>query len=319
MRLLAVEVRRFWARRAIVVVLLLTLAGGVLLAGTTIWSTRGASQAETSDAQQQLAVETEAMSDDYRECLADPPAQPADEPAAERCEDLDPQLDWFLPREQLDLRDQLGGTGLALSLILTGAAIVVGTTFAGADWSSGALSTQLLYRPRRVRLWLAKATAVVLGTAVTALAVTAGYWLALGLVAQARGLPVDAALVGDLALQSARTSTLAAAAALGAFALTMALRSTMATLSLLFLYTVAGEALWASVPIDRSSRWSLAVNLQAWVLDGLRVSDETICAAGETCQPSYVLSAAHGGTYLAVLVVVAVLVSVVTFRRRDVR
>ena len=318
MRLLAVEIRRFWARRAVAVVLLLTVAAAALLAGSTIWSTRGATETETTAAQQQLAAESRATRGDYEECLADPPPQPEDVPAAERCEVLDPQLEWFLPREKLDLAAQLRSSGFALALILSGAAIVAGATFAGSDWSSRALSTQLLHQPGRARVWSAKALAVVLGVTVTAVAVVGAYWLTLTLVAQARGLPVPGDLVQDIALQGARAAVLAAAGGLGAFALAMALRSTTATLSLLFAYAVAGEALWASVPVERATQWSLALNLKAWVLDGTSVNDASICSGSPTCEGTYVLSAAHGGIYLAVLVGAAVVLSLVTFLRRDV-
>jgi ABC-2 type transport system permease protein len=318
MRLLAVEVRRFWARRAIAVVLLVTVAAAALLAGSQVWSTRVATEAEVTAAQQQLAAESASTREDYQACLDDP-TQPAQGPAERRCEELDPQLEWFLPRPALDLGDQLGGSGLALALILAGAAIVVGTTFAGADWHSGSLSTQLLFQPRRLRVWVAKAAAVVLGAAVSAAVVTAAYWLTLGGVAQARGLDIGAGLVSDIAMQGARSVLLSAAAGLGAFAFTMALRSTMATLALLFAYTVAGEALWASLSFTKASQWSLAANVQAWVLDGLRVYDESICRRGDSsCDPTYVLTAAHGAAYLGVLLLVAVGLSLLLFPRRDV-
>lgn len=320
MRLLAVELRRFWARRAVAVVLLVTVAAAALLAASTIWSTRSATEAEVQTAQTQLDTESEQFTTDRRNCLDNPPKQPADVPPAERCDDASPELDWFLPREALDLGDQLEGSGLALALILAGAAILVGTTYAGQDWHSGSIATQLVVRPRRLRLWTAKAVAVVIGVGVSAVVVTSLYWLSLGLVAQARELGVGGALAREIALQGARTVTLAVACALGAYALTMALRSTMATLALLFAYTVAGEALWASLPLTKAGEWSLSANVRAWVLDGARITDTSICdSAGKACDPTYVLSAAHGAVYLGVLLAIALVVSLVTFGRRDIR
>lgn len=319
MRQLVVEARRLRSRRAVAVVLLVSLAAAVLLAASTIWSTRSATEAEVTEAQQQLAAESAETREEYEQCLADPPSQPADVAPDQRCEELNPQLAWFLPRETLDLAGQLGSSGLALALILAGAAIVVGTTFAGADWQSGSLSTQLLFRPRRLRLWSAKAMAVVLGVSLSAAAVTAGYWLSLLLVARARRLPVPTGLVQDIALHGSRSVLLAAACALGAFALTMALRSTMVTLALLFAYAVAGEALWASLPFARASQWSLATNVQAWIRNGVEVFDESICGpTRQGCDPTYVLSGAHGAAYLGALLLVAVLLSLLTFPRRDV-
>jgi ABC-2 type transport system permease protein len=319
MRLLAAEVKRFWARRAIAVVLLLTVAAALVLAGTTIWSTRGVTQAEVATAQQQQGLESAATRDAYEACLADPPAQPDDVPAAQRCEDLDPQLDWFLPRQELDLANELESSGLVLALVLAGAAVVVGTTFAGADWHSGAISTQLLFRPGRLRLWGAKAAGVVLGVTLAATPLVAGFWLALGGTAAARGLAVDGALAQEVALHGARSVVLAAACGLGAFALTMAVRSTMVTLAVLFVYTVAGEALWSSLPFTRSSQWLLSSNVQAWVLDGVTLADDGVCSPpGGVCDPTYVLPLEHGAIYLGVLLVIAVAASLLTFPRRDI-
>jgi hypothetical protein len=192
--------------------------------------------------------------------------------------------------------------------------------FAGADWRSGSMSTQLLFRPERLRVWTAKALAVTVGTGASALAVTVLFWLSLGLVARARELDVGGGLVQEIALQGGRAVVLAMGCALGGYALTMVLRSTTATLALLFGYTVAGEALWASVPVTKSSQWSLSANVRAWILDGAPITDDSICGpAGEACDPTYVLSAADGATYLGVLLAVALVLSLLTFPRRDVR
>ena len=66
--------------------------------------------------------------------------------------------------------------------------VIAGSTFVGADWSSGSLTNQLIFEPRRLRLWLAKAVAVVIGSGVVTLVALTGYWLGVGAVAQARDL-----------------------------------------------------------------------------------------------------------------------------------
>jgi hypothetical protein len=206
-------------------------------------------------------------------------------------------------------------------VVLAGAAIVLAATFSGADWSSGAMGTQLVFEPRRLRVWVAKAVAVVLSTVMAAALLSAAFWGVLYAVARARGLPVPGATVTAVLEQSGRGVVLVAAAALGAHALTMLLRSTVGTLGLLFGYAVAGEIVVASLPLDKVSQWSLANNVQAWISDGLRVYDESTCSgsagARGGCDPTYLLSGAHGAAYLAVLLLVVVLVSPPAFRRRD--
>ena len=56
MRLALVELRRFRARRAIALTLLLAVAAVVLLAAATVWSTRSATEAEVAAAAAQVVV-----------------------------------------------------------------------------------------------------------------------------------------------------------------------------------------------------------------------------------------------------------------------
>ena len=328
MRLTLVELRRFRARRAIALTLLLAVAAVVLLAGATVWSTRSATEAEVAAAGAQLEVERADRREDLERCLDRASAaseeseesDASDAAAADRCQELDPQLEWFLPREPLDLTEEQRGAGLAMALLLTGAAVVVGATFAGADWHARSLSTQLLFEPRRLRVWSAKATAVALGLTLVTLVVTAAFWGALLLVAGSRGLTVATDTLQAISLHGARTIALSVAAGLGAFALTMALRSTMATLALLFAYVAAGEALLASLSLQEAGRWSLANNVKAWLLDGVEIFDAALCppGAGPACDPTYTLSGLHGAAYLGILLALAVAVSLVSFARRDV-
>ena len=68
--------------------------------------------------------------------------------------------------------------------------MLVGTTFAGADWNSGSMSNQLLFEPRRSRVWLAKAAAVLVLAVVTSAVLLAAFWGALALLAQSRDIDV---------------------------------------------------------------------------------------------------------------------------------
>jgi len=108
-----------------------------------------------------------------------------------------------------------------------------------------------------------------------------------------------------------------AGGALGGYALTMLLRSTVGTLALLFFYAVGGEALIGSLPLHHADQWRLSHNVFAWIDDGAEVYGWVPCGGGQ-CQESYVVSLAHGATYLAFTLLAAVAVSLVLFRRRDI-
>ena len=322
MNLVGAELRRFWARRAVVVVLLLTAVLVGLLAASAAWSTRPATQAEMTAAQAQVDQMGDSWKQEVRRCEQSPTEYLGPDATGDQCEQvIRPRAEDYVGRTPLDLRNELDARGLGLVVVLMGAAIVLAATFSGADWSSGAMGTQLVFEPRRLRVWVAKGAAVVLSVTLAAAVLTAAFWGALLAVAGSRGIDVPGEVVTAILQQSARGLVVVAAAALGTHALTMLLRSTVGALGLLFGYAVAGEVVVASLPFDKVSQWSLANNVQAWIGNGVQIYDESICpravAASGSCSPTYVLGATHGAAYLAVLLAVVVLLSPPVFRRRD--
>jgi hypothetical protein len=319
MKLLSVELSRFRSRRAVVIILIVAAGLAGLLVASAAYDSRPISSSEQSDAAQRAAQQRADVQPDYQSCRADPTAYFDDDTATKSdCAQILPQADWFLDRSALDLGNELKGRGLTLLVLLAGTAILVGATFAGADWSSGSMSHQLMFVPRRGRVWTAKAAAVVIGTTVLSALVVVAFWAVLYGVSASRGLHTPAAVWGNIAETSGRGIALAAAVALGSFAVTMLLRHTGATLGLLFAYAVVGEGLVASLPFDKMTQWSLPYNVAAWLQDGRQVYDDSLpCGSTPGCSSTYVLPLSHAAIYLGVLLVLAVVVSIVTFRRRD--
>jgi hypothetical protein len=70
--------------------------------------------------------------------------------------------------------ETIRGLGIALTLL----GVLLGSTFLAAEFGSAGLSTQLLFEPRRVRLYLAKAAAVFVGCGLGAVIVIA--WVGVG-------------------------------------------------------------------------------------------------------------------------------------------
>jgi hypothetical protein len=197
--------------------------------------------------------------------------------------------------------------------------IIVGTTFAGGDWASGSMSNQLLFEPRRLKVWTAKAVAVTIGTLIASAVIIAGFWLALYLAAEMRDIPTSAKATGTIGWTATRGVLLAAFGGLGGYALTMLLRHTVGTLAFMFAYAVGGEALTAALPISRAGRWSLANNVFAWLSDGTTYWDESIpCSDQGMCDQSVRLSLEQGVAYLGALLLIVVVLSLFFFRRRDI-
>jgi ABC-2 type transport system permease protein len=321
MRLLLVELNRFRSRRAIALMLLGVILFVVWMAFDTIWSTRSVSASEIEGAKQQAAQELEFYQEDHDRCVEDPSAYFGSEDlTAADCPVAEVDHRWYLTRQPLSLQEELGDTGTAGVVILAGIAIIVGATFAGADWSTGSLSNQLLFRPRRGQVWVAKAVAVTVGVTAVAAVVLAVQWGAYLAVAEARDIGHPSGFTETLLEKLARGLALVAGGGLGGFALTMLLRSTVGTLAVLFFFSVGGEALIANLPFDKVARWSLGNNVFAWLDNGIQVYDESIPCdpSGLECNQTFTLSLAHGATFLLVMLAVAVVLSLVLFRRRDV-
>ena len=323
MRLLLVELSRFRSRRAIALMMLAAALFAAVVAGTTMHETRPISASDQAAAQAQADVEAQQphVQRDLRRCEKDPEEFFGPGAAATDCAaNIVPQAEWYLHRPTLALGEQRRDAGLAVLMMVSAVMIIAGATFAGADWATGSMSNQLIFEPRRLKVWLAKAAAVFLATAVVTAVVLAAFWVSLYVVAESRGIHTGAGVQTEIRWMVGRGVLLAAIAAVGGFALTMLFRHTVGTLAVLFAYAVGGEALTASLPIAGAGRWSLANNVFAWLGDGHEYWDQSLpCPNGSfDCEKSVLLTLGDGVTYLGVLLLVVVTLSLLSFRRRDI-
>ena len=160
---------------------------------------------------------------------------------------------------------------------------------------------------------------MIIGSGLVAVVVLSGYWLALGAFAQARDIAVPSAHVSEVAWHVVRAVALAMGAGLGGFALTMIFRHTVATLALLFVYSVGGEIAVNLLPFEGAGRWSVGNNVIGWLATHHRYFDTTIdCTPGERCSSMQVMTHLEAGPFLGILLLVAVAVSLLWFRRRDI-
>ena len=331
MRLLKVELTRLRWRRAVLLLLAAAFVVPVVIGVATVWNTRPPSQAELDRIDRLVAEETERprTQRQLERCLDKPNQYGIDADADDlqaQCEEMVlPQPEWFGYYQELSLaNEQDEGSGLAVVVVVTLLLSLVGTTFVGHDWNSGSMSNQLLFEPRRARVWLAKALVLMTGAFTVAVVVLSSYWLAMYAVARSRDLPVDRELLVDCLQHGLRGAAIAAFAALGGYALTMLFRSTVATLGVLFAVGIGAGILIGVLGI--SQRWQPQVNLLAVVTNGttyyvvapdecysMRPPDDPAL-----CDETRTLSATQGGGYLGALLVVATVPSLLSFRRRDV-
>lgn len=336
-RLLGVELRRYLHRRAVLVLLLGCVGAPVLIGVITAYDTRPASPEAIAEAEAQL--ERDRSNFEYQQqvddCIENPDQwgiQTTEPDMVERLcrEQNEPQLDWYLYSPQLDLDEQQDGSGTAVASIVAILLLLAGTTFTGHDWASGSVSNQLLFEPRRARVWSAKALVVTGAALVTAAVVMSLYWAALGLVAQSRDVLGDGQMLDALQM-GWRSAGVAAAAALLGFAMTTLFRSTVATIGILLGVSVAGSLLLAGIGV--SERWNPAINLAALVQDGASYYDpdcesydafeENLDGYGTddmvvTYDCDGEITFTDASLYVGSLVLVAGVASFASFRRRDV-
>ena len=330
MKLFAVELTRMrWRRAVILLVAACFLIPAIVWAGVA-WNTRPVSAQEQAQVQAQVERDRNmpGAQREYRRCLRHPEEWGVDGDVEAGCEERAlPNADWYASRSQISLEEERHGSGPAITVLLVVLLLLVGTTFVGHDWNSGSMSNQVLFESRRLRVWAAKGAAVLVTALAAGALVLAAYWGGLWLLAESRGIDTTAKTLHLVAGLSTRSVLLAAFAALGAYALTMLFRSTVATLGVLFAVAIVGPLLLAVIGFDGYQRWMPNNNFAAVLSNGYSYYDDTMANCvqpmgledGGGCAGGMVrLSLTDAAAYFAGLLLLAVIPSVWSFQRRDV-
>lgn len=324
--LLNVELTRLRWRRAV-----LLLVGAAVLVPTviwvaTVWNTRPVSEEEQARAEQMVAQEAQQpyVQRQLKQCLKNPDnygIATSDDVEARCAEQVVPQVGWYSTRQPLNLtQERREGSGIGVIVVLTMLMLLIGTTFIGHDWNSGSMSNQLLFEPRRLRIWAAKGLVVLLAGLVVSGLVLSAYWSGLWLVATQRDLEIPDGALKAAYEQGLRGALLAAFAGLGGYAMTMLFRSTVATLGVMFALAIAGPLMLTLLGFPGNERWMPQNNFAAIVLDGFDYyGNSNVTCGGEGCSNTVSrLSLSGGVRYFGGLLVLAAVFSVLSFRRRDV-
>jgi hypothetical protein len=215
----------------------------------------------------------------------------------------------------LDLREQRErGTGPAVIALLAMLTLLAGTTFAGHDWNTGSISNQLLFEPRRHRVWLAKLLAVAAAAGLLALAVLVAHWTGLSVVSSVRDLAQPPHALTAAYKQAVLGTVLVTGAGVLGYALTMLLRSTVATLGVLFASGFLG-IVSVAVGLENSERFMPWGNFSAFVV-GRYTYYVNSCYSGD-CDPARHIDRADSVVYFLVILSVVTAASLVSFRSRD--
>ncbi len=210
MNLLGAELWRFTSRRIVkvtLVVVLLCMTGGMAIAA---W---------------QSEVDLSSRYDSYSEaCFENPTYNTEGEIDLSECETIVAYSDDGRVRLN-DLGNVLSATGVLFMLV----AILVAASSLGAEFGAASLSTQLIFEPRRVRVWATKSVAVAIGTAAITAVLAAVLVAQFTAISAWRGITaVEDGFWNDRVLDVARLIAAGALGGLLGFAITGFARRTVA-------------------------------------------------------------------------------------------
>ncbi len=312
-RLVRVELTRLLWRRAVVVLLVVAVLTTAAVFALRFYDTR---------AQDIDGIASDYGSEVYDQvdrCVARGQFQGIPASTRGECEQLVTNNYGYHP--VLDMESERTDGGAVAVMLLVGLLmLLIGTTFAGHDWNTGSISNQLLFEPRRSRVWAAKAAAAALVGAVASFVTGAAYWSAIWATVSARDLPIR-----HHALQLGYEQVLwgvgfGAACALFGYALTMLLRSTVGSIGLMFaamfLAVVAYGVLGFDGDLERFMPWG---NFVAYATGKYHYFSGGDCFGyGDGCRTQDdVITRGVSVVYFGLLLLVVALPSVLTFRERD--
>jgi len=326
-RLTKVELRRLFSRRLTAIALLGALAVTGLMLFGTFTEAKPLSGAELTSQRAQFDQAQKDWAANGAQQVADcqtqqAAAQKTDPNAVFGCDQMEPKLaNWGKPVAKFS--EMMPNILLAGSYLLAFVAFLVGAGFVAAEFSSGSMANWLTFEPRRMRVYVSKLGAAGLGLIPVTVALlgllTAGSWLIVGHLASTAG--TTAKVWGDLALMGGRAVALAVAAAVAGAAMGVLLRHTAAVLGIAVGYLVLVEGVFGQA-LQGARPWLLQLNFNAWLQHGATYFIQTCKTDAQgnyNCQGvEKVLSFGHGSAYLGLLVVLAVGLAALVFRRRDV-
>lgn len=320
-RLVRAELGRLRSRRLSIVAVVVALAA-VALFQVAIHGEVAPSAAAQARAQQAYAEAQRGWQEQHAQTVSDCVQEGGGD--QQECEASDPAPtpeSFSVVPPTFAAVGQVGVTTAAVVSMF--AAYLVSASFVGAEYASGSLANWLTFVPRRLRVYAAKAVAVVLGSALlAAVAVFATLGLTALQVAH-HGDPLTG--TAQVAAAGGRSVVLVVLAGLAGFVLALVTRHTVAALGVPLAYSIVGTVLNgftrnADAPLAWLPPYLPEVNLQAFLLHGTTFTQYRGSQpdGSDYTEIERHVSFAHSGLYWLVLAVVALGVGAAVFRRRDV-
>lgn len=281
MRLLLVEVRRFFARDIVRLFGLILIGGIVLTSIGSFLSSLPMAPAEAADADEQIRASRTQMEEQIRFCRNPPPPSTQEIEMMEQ-QGVSPEFIERLTREAeqgkarrecLDrLRTRGDGrlvfastypTNIQLAIFpMALMSLAIGATLMGAEWTTGTVTTQLTWEPRRLRLFSVKAMVGALGVLAAFVALQALIAVSLlpGTLLRGTFAGIDRWWWEHFLDISWRGGVVLAIACLLGFGVSGLIRNTVAAVGGLFAYLLIVENILRAVTQDLR-QWLITNNL----------------------------------------------------------
>jgi ABC-2 type transport system permease protein len=219
---------------------------------------------------------------------------------------------------------EVARTALEVSTVLVAlGAFLIAASFIGAEYSSGSIANWLTFVPRRGRVFWSKLLTIIgfsamLGAFVAALVVTA-----VVVLARLQSSPIES--LTEIAAMGLRSVLAVVGLTVLGFCVALLTRHTAGALGVLLGYLVVwfvrrgplGSLAWA----QRLTPWTPEASLAAIVERGYRYSVpiEKVTPEGASIEwVEHTMSFTHGAIYWSILLALAIIGSLLIFRRRDV-
>ncbi|WP_020391611.1 ABC transporter permease subunit [Kribbella catacumbae] len=324
-RLTGVELRRLIARRLTVI----GVGGVLIITALLLFAVWRDAQPMSAAEQRQNQIYLEEAQKDWKlngaqyqkDCEAQYQSQPDPKPSLKEFCPGPPTIDQF-GKPEVVFAELMPDLLQGVSYLLVGIAFLVGASFVGAEFSSGAIGNWLTFEPRRMRVYGSKLLGGAIGFVPVAVVVVAFLTLGAFVIVDQLGNTASTTgkVWGDLNETSGRIVLMTAVGAALGGVVGVLLRHTAAAIGLVMGYLILIEGVFGSF-LTKAQPWLVRLNFDAFIGHGATYWVQQCESSGGSYSCTSVekhVSFEHGAWYLGITAVALVVLGALVFRRRDV-
>lgn len=327
MSLIKAERRRFLKRRMIIWTLVIFVGLLATIGTIVLFTTEKVTPEVRAAAQAQADRMYNEQVQQFQTMRAHCEQSPTDE-MCQRIGEMEPQREWYQAEQFMpstfNFRDDAGDFVVTWAILLAMFSFIVGASFVGAEWRSGAMMNLLTWRPKRMQVLGTKLMAL-LGSLTVFSVISFGLWTAaMAGIASVHGT-MDRMTSGawqSFGLTGLRGLGLILAFAALGFGLASIGRHIGVALGIALGVIVLGQFGLVSVlfmaRVPYPEIYLIPSHLQAWMEKRVEIQDPFAVVGPNDAAPVRILSFGDSGSIGLAVVAVVLAVAFYTMRRRDI-